>query len=610
MSDISSSGDTVCFIDVPGGYKPGESVEVRYRMSGEVATHRRDWVGLFKVGWTSMRDYYTFEWSMNKDEQQSVDEDVRMVVFNGSRLPPEDGNFYQFCFVSYNSGVKGASRPFQFTSIISNINDDLEIVEINDVDDSLLLLRARHETEVSDLQDKVKELTLNNVNIEASFVQIKAVAQQLKSEKDENVQKLNDLQAHNNELQEKIVALNVNHDQQVDALQATLVEKQNEIELILKMKDAMKQELDEVTGRVQELLIVQGQKEDEIKSAREVANKACVEKEAVIAEKQAVLSEKVENETQLRLQCSSLEERLRCSEEEREKQTGRSEYFQAEMENYSEKVSALEQYLNESLSKISQQSAEIEALNDQLGQKDQDIAVLQSNMCEIVGNINEPNDVLPVEDTTKKVDRAAYDALRTAYDDVRARYNEEQKECQVIKKKAEEFEARIVKCREEYERICRENIELKKQIKVVPNSSVDSITAELIQLRENVGDYENQMEEFHTKHEELMSEKKIIIEQMQKTIIENEQKINGLEGQIGVMKTNLEVLHVENGNLKDDLRKLRPNPPPPPYNPRYPQPHRPPQTTNDRRCPICSISFPSRISQPDFEAHVNTHFSS
>ena len=45
--------------------------------------------------------------------------------------------------------------------------------EVKD-EDSLLLLCTRHETEVTELQKKVQQLTQNNQNVEASFVQVRS----------------------------------------------------------------------------------------------------------------------------------------------------------------------------------------------------------------------------------------------------------------------------------------------------------------------------------------------------------------------------------------------------------------------------------------------------
>ena len=134
--------DKVTFLNVLGTYVPGETVLASYKLSENYEVNNRDWVGLFRVGWSSNRDYYTFEWAPAKDEEGLI----RSVKFSGSKLPPDDELFYQFCYVSRSGSIKGASRPFQFfASIRSSTADDLEV----NVEDSLLLLRPKNETKVS-----------------------------------------------------------------------------------------------------------------------------------------------------------------------------------------------------------------------------------------------------------------------------------------------------------------------------------------------------------------------------------------------------------------------------------------------------------------------------
>lgn len=53
----------VLFPDIPDTYHPKQDIRVSYMINDELTTSSRDWVGLFKVGWTTPREYITFVWS-------------------------------------------------------------------------------------------------------------------------------------------------------------------------------------------------------------------------------------------------------------------------------------------------------------------------------------------------------------------------------------------------------------------------------------------------------------------------------------------------------------------------------------------------------------------
>lgn len=132
----SPSVDSVTFVGVQKSYQPGEKLEVSYNLHDDLKPASRDWVGLFRVGWSSSRDYYTFEWAPSPSEKKGT------VIFAGRRLPPEDKHFYQFCFVSSDGRVRGASSPFQFSSVASYSHlEDLELVEVSE--DSLMIIQPK-----------------------------------------------------------------------------------------------------------------------------------------------------------------------------------------------------------------------------------------------------------------------------------------------------------------------------------------------------------------------------------------------------------------------------------------------------------------------------------
>ena len=147
--------DTVTFYNVQKSYPPGERLNVGYTLDAELKRSTRDWVGLFRVGWSSSRDYYTFEWAPALSNDNLKGE----VSFAGRRLPPEDNHFYQFCYVTSDGRVRGASSPFQFLAVSLARVDDLELIEVGEESLMILQPRKKEEMEVVKLMCEKEQLT-------------------------------------------------------------------------------------------------------------------------------------------------------------------------------------------------------------------------------------------------------------------------------------------------------------------------------------------------------------------------------------------------------------------------------------------------------------------
>ena len=63
-------------------------------------------------------------------------------------MPKDDGEFYQFCYITASGHVRGASMPFQFKHPMT---DDL--IEIEDENGELLVIR----TKTAVLEDQLKK---------------------------------------------------------------------------------------------------------------------------------------------------------------------------------------------------------------------------------------------------------------------------------------------------------------------------------------------------------------------------------------------------------------------------------------------------------------------
>ncbi|XP_040885486.1 calcium-binding and coiled-coil domain-containing protein 2 isoform X2 [Toxotes jaculatrix] len=148
----------VVFIDIPHSYPPSIPITCRYTLTAAYQPHSRDWVGIFKVGWSTAKDYHTFVWvepCLDVVGEQPV---TGQVVFKDYYLPKDDIEFYQFCYIDSTGQVRGASTPFCFKnleeqSMESNPDDDLLVITTQEqVEQSV-----REKAELQKAMDQIKE---------------------------------------------------------------------------------------------------------------------------------------------------------------------------------------------------------------------------------------------------------------------------------------------------------------------------------------------------------------------------------------------------------------------------------------------------------------------
>ncbi|XP_030213469.1 calcium-binding and coiled-coil domain-containing protein 1 isoform X3 [Gadus morhua] len=102
------------FQNVGCSYFPQSRVDCHYTLSSKLPWASNDWIGLFKVGWSSVRDYHTFVWSsVPADNQEGRDVNC-CVQFQASYLPRPSSEEYQFVYVDSKGEVCSRSPAFTF----------------------------------------------------------------------------------------------------------------------------------------------------------------------------------------------------------------------------------------------------------------------------------------------------------------------------------------------------------------------------------------------------------------------------------------------------------------------------------------------------------------
>ncbi|XP_037649981.1 tax1-binding protein 1 homolog A isoform X2 [Sebastes umbrosus] len=131
----------VIFQNVGKSFLPQAPLECCYTLTPYIPPNPKDWVGIFKVGWSTARDYYTFLWSPMPENYEPGSTVHRTVVFQGYYVPKSDGEFYQFCYVTHLGDIRGASTPFQFRS--ATPTEELLTVTEDDSNSDILVVTTK-----------------------------------------------------------------------------------------------------------------------------------------------------------------------------------------------------------------------------------------------------------------------------------------------------------------------------------------------------------------------------------------------------------------------------------------------------------------------------------
>ncbi|XP_070768060.1 tax1-binding protein 1 homolog B isoform X1 [Enoplosus armatus] len=266
---LSNNMDTsnfahVIFQNVGKSYLPHAALECHYTLTQFIKPHPKDWVGIFKVGWSTARDYYTFLWSPLPENYVEGTAVHRTVVFQGYYVPNDDGEFYQFCYVTHKGEIRGASTPFQFRA---NSPSEDELLTVEDECNSDILVVT---TKAGFLEQKVEEAQREKDELVKNMALLQQEKEQLETEK-ESLQKECE--------EEKETCAQLRRENQ---------EVQNSSQALQEEKEEVKRRLEEATARVIQLeedligVTQKGlQKETELDNLKDRVKKLTAEKEAL-----------------------------------------------------------------------------------------------------------------------------------------------------------------------------------------------------------------------------------------------------------------------------------------------------------------------------------------
>ncbi|XP_061206989.1 tax1-binding protein 1 isoform X2 [Neopsephotus bourkii] len=310
FQEVPSSANTlqtsnfahVIFQNVAKSYLPNTHLECHYTLTQFIHPHQKDWVGIFKVGWNTARDYYTFLWSPMPENYVEGSTVNCVLTFQGYYLPNDDGEFYQFCYVTHKGEIRGASTPFQFrtSSPIEELltmedegNSDMLVVttkagllefkieKIIKEKEELLKVTSVLENETAQLRDQVERLekelnhekqrydqlqTEQKNNIQASEA-LKTEIDDLKKKHDEAASKVLQLEEDIMTVTQKAIAKETELDSLKHKLKKVMLEKE-QLECVLKTEKDEKELYKEDASFLKEQL---RKAEDQIQASKQEA---------------------------------------------------------------------------------------------------------------------------------------------------------------------------------------------------------------------------------------------------------------------------------------------------------------------------------------------------
>ncbi|XP_030321768.1 calcium-binding and coiled-coil domain-containing protein 2 isoform X3 [Calypte anna] len=182
----------VVFNNVEKFYVPGGDITCYYTLTQNILPRGKDWVGIFRVGWKTTREYYTFMWAPLPSDIPSDTTVQQQIQFKAYYLPKDD-EYYQFCYVDQDGLVRGASVPFQFRA---------------ETEDDILVVTTQGEVEEIEIQNK--NLREENEELKASCASLQKQNMDLQEEiknKQELQKKLESLRSNTEKLEQELNSL-------------------------------------------------------------------------------------------------------------------------------------------------------------------------------------------------------------------------------------------------------------------------------------------------------------------------------------------------------------------------------------------------------------------
>ncbi|XP_043365063.1 tax1-binding protein 1 isoform X2 [Dermochelys coriacea] len=262
----------VIFQNVAKSYLPNAHLECHYTLTQYIQPHQKDWVGIFKVGWSTARDYYTFLWSPMPENYVEGSTVNCVLSFQGYYLPNDDGEFYQFCYVTHKGEIRGASTPFQFRT--SSPVEELLTMEDEGNSDMLVvttkagLLEFKIEKTMREKEELLKVATA----LEKETVQLRDQLERLEKELNHEKQRCDQLQTEQKDNLQASETLKIEYEElkkKYDETTSKVLQLEEDIMTVTQKAIAKETELDSLKDKLKKVVFEKEQLECQLKTEKD-----------------------------------------------------------------------------------------------------------------------------------------------------------------------------------------------------------------------------------------------------------------------------------------------------------------------------------------------------
>ncbi|XP_042327090.1 tax1-binding protein 1 [Sceloporus undulatus] len=262
----------VIFQNVAKSYLPNVHLECHYTLTPYIRPHQKDWVGIFKVGWSTARDYYTFLWSPMPENYVEGSTVNCVLSFQGYYLPNDDGEFYQFCYVTHKGEIRGASTPFHFRT--SSPVEELLTMEDEGNSDMLVVTTKAGllEFKIEKTLKEKEELLKVTASLEKETVHLREQVERLEKELNYEKERFDQLEAQQKDNFKTTEALKTEKDElkkKYDVATSKVLQLEEDIMTVTQKAIAKETELDSLKDKLKKVVLEKEQLECQLKTEKD-----------------------------------------------------------------------------------------------------------------------------------------------------------------------------------------------------------------------------------------------------------------------------------------------------------------------------------------------------
>ncbi|XP_076091774.1 uncharacterized protein LOC143063479 isoform X4 [Mytilus galloprovincialis] len=552
----SSTGETtnkrkefamVIFHNIPETYPADAHIECGYTLTSDLTPSRSDWIGLYKVGWLSTRDYIYYDWVNIPSNYEAGKDAEGRILFPSHKLPNDDGEFYQFCYVTSSGQIRGASTPFQFRRPSAD-----DFLEIEDEETEMLVIRS-----------KTVVMEENISKLESEKTALLQMQHDLELERDELVNKLYSLDQN---LQE-VLQENKHLSDQVNVDKQTIGQLQQEAKDLIMVRDEVQQKADTVKRDKESIQDKVRRLDDEINQLKEFVKRLQNEKDNLEGEnlklKQGIdmykqhFTKQEGTDKESARQIEDLEIKLAKQESLVEHLKSNLDSTKAELEQTQLLLHRQGEILSSDKENIDYLSEKIQNLEDKLAAADNVKELLQEELKTFTEhNHKMANDLQMCKEenhTLKQKLSQDQDVLGQQVYNLQIQLKEKAAEIEAIHDQVEEKEKNLAYVQLQVEKLRTDNAELGNKLEKASETSIEGSMQCLVIAQSTLKDRYSKMEHHLSQYQTDSAKKQ---KEYKQEIKDMKREIEDLKERLTMGSNEYRNLYIENRKLTKKMEKL------------------------------------------------------